>query len=89
MAHPEREGSAGAFECQPRHRSGPQQRAVGARPPPPQNGGEAAEDHGEQRAVAAAIATLAVPGFTGIAHAQLTLPEIKVQESQPISRATT
>src|SRR5829696_4231526 len=52
--HPERGGSAGAFECQPRHRSGPQQCAVSARPPPPQNGGEAAEDHGEQRDVAVA-----------------------------------
>jgi hypothetical protein len=54
MAHPEREGSAGAFECQPRHCSGPQQCAVGARASPPQNGGEADDDHGEQRAVAVA-----------------------------------
>jgi len=43
----------------------------------------AATQPGMQRAVAAAIASLTVPSFTGLAHAQLTLPEIKVQESQP------
>ena len=34
------------------------------------------------RAVAAAIATLALPGITGVVHAQATLPEIKVQGAQ-------
>jgi catecholate siderophore receptor len=38
---------------------------------------------GRQRAVAAAIVSLTVPGFVGGVQAQLTLPEIKVQESQP------
>jgi catecholate siderophore receptor len=35
-----------------------------------------------QRAVAAAIASLAVPGISGTAQAQTTLPEIKVQSNQ-------